>query len=479
MAQPACGVPYLEFVNQFVNQAGLQGDLEMEIKKAMLMLALILMPVVAQSTNGYFSHGTGLKNRALGGAGVAFPQDALAAATNPAGMAFVGNRIDAGAVLFKPERGYSPDTSLAHGNGGAFTLGPGSENSENRGFIIPSFGLNYMLSKQDAVGLSIYGNGGMNTSYDSGSASYDPFGMRGAGVSFPGALGAGTAGVDLLQVFFNISYAHKFSDKVSAGISPLLTMQSFRSNGLDAFAPFTKTFVASQGAQMPSHLTQNGTDSAFGWGLQVGALAKDIAGMADLGISYRTKIDMEKWDDYADLFAEDGTFDIPSTLWVGLAIEVAENMMLVADYQRIWYGDSDAISNDLQNLFDCPALGGSDLESCLGGNRGAGFGWDNMDIFKIGLQWQARPHVTGRLGYSHASQPIGSDQVLFNILAPAVVEDHITLGATVTTRIGDITLEAMHAFGHSVKGQNPFDPSQTIRLSMEQFEVGAAWSARF
>lgn len=214
----------------------------MDIKNVISVLVLILAPAVAQSTNGYFSHGTGLANRALGGAGVAFPQDALASATNPAGMAFVGNRIDVGAVLFKPDRGYSPGISLVNGSGGAFTLGAESGTSRNRGFIIPSFGLKYMLGEQDAVGFSVYGNGGMNTSYKSGSALFDPFGMRGTGISFPGALGAGTAGVDLMQVFFNLSYARQFSDRFSVGVSPLLTMQTFRSNGLDAFAPFTKTF---------------------------------------------------------------------------------------------------------------------------------------------------------------------------------------------------------------------------------------------
>lgn len=155
----------------------------MEIKKIIIPLVFLLVPALSQATNGYFSHGTGLKSRALAGAGVAFPQDAMAGATNPAGMAFVGNRVDVGAVLFKPDRGYSPSTSLANGNGGAFTLGAGSETSRNRGFIIPSFGLNYMLSEQDAIGFSVYGNGGMNTSYKSGNASFDPFGMRGTGVS--------------------------------------------------------------------------------------------------------------------------------------------------------------------------------------------------------------------------------------------------------------------------------------------------------
>ena len=451
----------------------------MEIKKTVMVLVFLLIPVLANATNGYFSYGTGLKNRALAGAGAAFPQDAMAGATNPAGMAFVGNRFDIGAVLFKPNRDYSAGSSLANGSMGAFTIGPGSENSGDSTFIIPSFGINYMLTERDAVGVSVYGNGGLNTSYDGGSASFDPSGMKGTGVVFPGTFGAGTAGVDLLQVFFNFSYAHKFTDNFSIGISPLFTIQSFRSNGLDAFASFTKTFAASGGTQMPTKLTQNGQEYSYGGGVQVGVLAKDAIGTIDLGISYRSKIYMDKFDDYADLFVEGGNFDIPSTLWAGFAVKVTENITFVADYQRIWYEDSDAISNDVQNLFDCPALGGPDLESCLGGDHGAGFGWDNMDIFKVGLQWQARPNVTGRFGYSHASQPVGSDQVLFNVLAPGVVEDHITLGATITTRMGDVTVEAMRALSNSVDGPNPFDTTQTVRLSMEQFEIGASWSKKF
>jgi long-chain fatty acid transport protein len=84
-----------------------------------------------------------------------------------------------------------------------------------------------------------------------------------------------------------------------------------------------------------------------------------------------------------------------------------------------------------------------------------------------------------RFGYSHTDQPIDSDQVLFNILAPGVIEDHVTIGATIDTQIGEINLEAMHALHHSVKGANPFDPTQEIRLKMNQFEIGASWSKEF
>jgi long-chain fatty acid transport protein len=40
----------------------------------------------------------------MGGVGIALPQDALAAATNPAGMGLIGDRIDLGATWFRPIR---------------------------------------------------------------------------------------------------------------------------------------------------------------------------------------------------------------------------------------------------------------------------------------------------------------------------------------------------------------------------------------
>lgn len=457
-------------------------------KKIFITLTLLFVPIISNATNGYFSHGHGVISKSLAGAGVAFPQDALAGATNPAGMAFVGNRYDVGAVLFRPDRSYSAGDSLANGNGGAFTIGPFSESSGDNTFIIPSFGINYMIDENNAIGLSVYGNGGLNTTYGDGSATFDPTGMGGMGVEFPGTFGDGTAGVDLFQIFFNVSYAHKFSENFSVGISPIFAIQGFRSAGLSNFAPFTKTFAenifTTGNPTSPDdlNLTRNGQEYSYGGGVQVGALARDVIGTMDLGISYRSKMYMEEFDDYSDLFAEDGDFDIPSTLWTGFSVDLTENMTLIADYQKIWYEDSDAVSNDFQNIFNCPTISGNpngDFESCLGGENGAGFGWDDIDIIKVGLQWQAHPDVKMRFGYSHSDNPISSDQVLFNILAPGVIEDHITIGATIETQMGDFSLEAMHALHNSVKGTNPFDPTQEIRIKMNQFEIGASWSKGF
>lgn len=438
---------------------------------------------VATATNGYFAHGTGIKNRALAGAGVAFPQDAMAGATNPAGMAFVGNRFDVGTVLFFPDRNYESSSSLAMGNDGAFTVGPDSETSGDKSFLIPSFGFNKMISPHTAIGFSVYGNGGLNSTWDGGTASFDPDGSRPAPVgTFPGVFGAGTAGVDLFQIFFNFSLAHKFTEDFSVGISPIIAMQGFRSNGLDAFAGLTKTFAESGGTAMPDNLTGNGQDYSFGGGVQVGALLKNVGDFIDFGASYRSRIYMDEFDDYADLFAEDGDFDIPPTMWLGFAAHLTDSLTMVFDFQRIWYEDIDSIANDVQNLFACPTAGagGTDLESCLGGDNGGGFGWRDIDVYKIGFHWEYSKQDIFRIGYSHSDQPIPDDQTLFNILAPGVIEDHITAGYThVFNNNSELSVEVMHALKESVEGFSAFDPTQTIEIEMQQFEVGLSWSKKF
>ena len=53
-----------------------------------------------------------------------------------------------------------------------------------------------------------------------------------------------------------------------------------------------------------------------------------------------------------------------------------------------------------------------------------------MTTYKLGFEWQRDEMNTWRFGYSYGEQPIQSADVLFNILAPGVMEQHITLGLT-------------------------------------------------
>ncbi|MDE2353380.1 MAG: long-chain fatty acid transporter, partial [Betaproteobacteria bacterium] len=72
-----------------------------------LVIAGGLVSPLAQATNGYFAIGYGQKSVGMGGVGIALPQDALAAASNPAGMVWVGDRTDLGLEWFRPTRSSS------------------------------------------------------------------------------------------------------------------------------------------------------------------------------------------------------------------------------------------------------------------------------------------------------------------------------------------------------------------------------------
>jgi long-chain fatty acid transport protein len=94
------------------------------------------------------------------------------------------------------------------------------------------------------------------------------------------------------------------------------------------------------------------------------------------------------------------------------------------------------------------------------------------------VQWQSSKDWTWRAGYSIGDQPIPRDEVLFNILAPGVVKQHVTVGFT--RAIGnnqELKCALMHAFENDVTGTNPLDPGQRIKLTMNQWEfsVGYAW----
>ena len=103
-----------------------------------------------------------------------------------------------------------------------------------------------------------------------------------------------------------------------------------------------------------------------------------------------------------------------------------------------------------------------------------------MTIFKFGFQWEASPDWILRAGYSHGKQPIPESEVVFNILAPAVIEDHVTLGFTfAASKTSELSFSFMHALENSVTGKNPLNPSQEVTLEMTQNEAEVSWAWKF
>ena len=449
-------------------------------KRVAATIALLTVSSTALATNGYFTHGIGTHNKSMAGAGTARPSQAIDAANNPASGVLVDDALEIGIDFFRPERSYEASASLVNGNFGAFTLGEGTIDSGNENHLIPFLAKKWTLSDCSALTGMVYGRGGMNTDYVGGTATFDPDGPGPAPVmTLPGSFGAGTLGVNLAQGFFEVAYSWQ-RDSLSLGIAPMLAVQAFDINGVGTFAPYTRTFAASGGTQFPTDLTNNGHDISWGFGLKVGAIWQATDALS-LALSYQSKIHMEEFRSYQDLFAQEGSFDIPATTRAGISYAFTDNFAFSFDVEFTEFGGVDSIANPLSSVFSCPTAGagGMDLEACAGGQRGFGFGWDDVTVYKFGMEWSpaSMPNMTVRAGYSTTDQPISSEDVLINIIAPAVVEEHFTAGVAWELESGnELSVSFMFAPEDSVSGTSAFDPTQTIKLSMKQYEFGIAYS---
>jgi long-chain fatty acid transport protein len=108
-----------------------------------------------------------------------------------------------------------------------------------------------------------------------------------------------------------------------------------------------------------------------------------------------------------------------------------------------------------------------------------GFGWEDMNVIKFGAEIGLSESFILRAGYSYGKQPIPETEMLFNIVAPAVTENHITAGFTkMFGNSNELNFSFMYAPTGSVEGMNAFDPAQTIKLEMSQleFEIGFSFN---
>jgi long-chain fatty acid transport protein len=424
--------------------------------RATVVAAVLATGSAAWATDGYFPHGYGMQSLGMGGASVAVTGNTFAGANNPALAAFAGNRYEIGANIFMPKRGASRT-----GGSGQFAGLNGSVESGSGTFAVPEFGYSRQLDSKMAVGLTVYGNGGMNTDY-----AATGFDCTGAGPQNNMLCGGTKLGVNLMQLIVAPTFAYKLSETSAIGVSPLLVYQQFKASGLQAFAGNPQW--TGQGSPA-ANTTDNGNDSSKGLGVRLGYTSA-LNDAVRMGASYSPKINMGRFKKYSQLFAEAGDFDIPENYAIGVTIQASPALMLALDYQRINYSDVKSIGNQMMQ-------GGP-----LGADNGPGFGWANLNVFKLGVEWKQSQNLTLRAGYNHTNNPVSGANVTFNIIAPGVITDHYTLGATYKLDDkSDLTLAYMHAPKNTVTGasglMNPPNPAvtETIRMSQQSLGVQYGW----
>ena len=368
----------------------------MKLQRSLMRIALlsaIAVPVTtAFATNGYQLIGVGSYQKGLAGAVTANPGSAMTAVTNPAGAARIGSRADFSLEAFMPDR--SVDFTA---------LGGEKAESAVDMYGIPAIGWTAPTSD----GSDVYFGGGM-------------YGTSGMGVDYAVTdMGGGM----LWDGYSNISFwqmapvlAWNVDDKLSLGASLNLDYQSVA----------LKQRVTDPSTSPPTTLNQvdlSRSASSFGLGLSLGVLYDPTSNIT-LGFSYKSK---QNFSALEYQLAEGDITNMGTPLPAG-------TYSLDLDYpQQAAIGIAYRANNKLTFSGDIKWINWSDTMDTLkitGGGITIPYtpGWDDQTVFAIGINYDINDMFTIRGGYNYAESPIGPEDVANNLILPAVVESHYTIG---------------------------------------------------
>lgn len=413
------------------------------INKTLLASSILLAlgSQAAFATNGMAPHGVGIVQKGMGGAAAATSENVMNAATNPAGLSNVKAGWEVGADVFMPDRSSTITGNASPAINGAY------DGNEKELFLIPEGGYKKQLNDKHSVGVVVYGNGGMNSSYNKPIPLF----------------GNTNAGISLEQLIVAPTWSTKINENNSVGLSVNLAYQQFKATGLQNFGVQTPT-----GADL-------GNDSSTGVGATIGWQGK-LSPTVTAGVAYRTKTDMGKLDKYKGLFAEQGDLDMPAATTVGVAWQATPKTLVAADIQRIEYSGVKSMANLNTMITATPTP--------LGADNGPGFGWKDQTVYKVGVKHQVKPDFAVLAGYNHGKSPIDAGQTLFNMLAPATVEDHVSVGGEWTlTNKAKLAAVYTHALDKKIDGNSSIPLAGfgggEADVSMKQNSIGVSYSVEF
>lgn len=424
------------------------------LKKTLLAasLSLVIAPV-AYATNGMAPTGLGQVHKGMGGAAAGNPQNTTSLMTNPAAGSFIADGYDVGLEIFMPDRSATSNLPAGAGSPGGVTYSGNGKST----FLIPETAYKKDIGKY-SLGISAYGNGGMNTKYKKSPMfptgnPLQPFAPMNGGAD-------SATGINLEQLFVAPTISTKLNDKHSVGLAVNLVLQKFTARGIGAFQGDPRA--------NPNELrafNNPGSSTATGIGAQLGWMGK-LNDNFTVGAAYRFKTKMSAFKKYKGLFADGGKLDVPAALTIGASAKFSSKVTVALDIQRVYYSDVTAMGN------------GFDAQGRFGDKNGPGFGWDDQTIYKLGVKTQATPKLAIMAGYNHGKAPFDSKDTFFNVLAPATPEDHLSLGFEYAlNKTSSIVGSYTHTFGNKIKGdlahRQPFD------LEMEQDAAGIGYSKRF
>ncbi|HEB56478.1 MAG TPA: hypothetical protein ENI98_09270 [Gammaproteobacteria bacterium] len=417
----------------------------------------LLSSNASYATNGMFLIGQSTKSRAMGGTAFAMSDDTIMSATNPATLFDIkGRRFDVGADLFNP----LASAALGEGSSRYKVNSEFDEFGVKNWMMMPNIGVSMKMSNM-AMGLTMVSVGGGGSKYN-----FNVYNAQQVGKDT-----TKTLGVSLMVAQMNPTLAMKLNKQHTVGASLIIGMQRFKAYGLEEFQRFTPSGTADR-------MTNQGSDYSIGVGLRLGWLGKFMNNKLRVGVAGATQTYMRRFTKYSELFAEGGSINTPGNIGAGIAYQYNDKFKVAFDINYIMYEDVASISNKGPNtggeLFPV-----SKAVNGLGEKQGLGFGWKNQTVYKLGMAFDYTDNLTLRAGWNYGKSPINEQrEIIFNIVAPATVQHHMTLGATyATSKNSEWSFSYVHAFKYCQDG--PTYIGSTGEICMSQNSYGLSYGMGF
>jgi long-chain fatty acid transport protein len=416
---------------------------------AILACTLALAPA-AMATNGTNLIAIGPISRAMGGTGIAAPQDAISAVfSNPAAMCFgpycPSTEVNFSGTLFMPKIDAKITTA-----GGVVKA-----DSEDNVYAIPAIGLSVPLgetARNWRFGLAAYGVSGLGVDYKDTPIDY---------AAYPGGAPVASGEYTELQIM-------KFAPSIAFQPLPNLSL------GLAVHIDYETLDL------------RDGGSTAYAFGFQPGIIWKPIDDLS-LGLTY---ISPQKatFNNVADFdqsgLSDDLDLEAPQQVGFGVAYHFTGiDLLLEADTKWINWSNADGYDD---------------------------FDWNDQWVFSIGAQWQPIRGLFLRAGYNYGESPVeehnGWDgsfnpltgfpnsitsvqgkilptyyyETFRTIGFPAVVEHHLTLGVgyQITPTV-ELNVGYMYAFENNITetGTDPLGRPVELKsnLSEQALDFGFTW----
>lgn len=386
----------------------------------------------------------GVKVTGMAAATTAYPQDSFVAAYNPAGLAFIDNRVDMGAAWDQTGQHATITGNVVPGVNGFY---PGDRTKD---LYLGEFAFRRGLGCNLSAGVALYNRNFVKTTYN------QPFTL----------FGTSNLGLEYLNETLALSSAMKFWENHSVGLSVNIQFQRTKNNGLErldvgAPLPAPSTTVA------PGFVTDNNYNWSSGVGVTLGYYGRFFCDKVGVGVAYSPRTHMQKFRRYRGFFANGGEFDLPQRWIAGISWRWIPCSTVAFDVEWVDWAQISALANPLNAV-----AGFTDTSARLGGPNGTGFGFHSQTFYRVGIDYKIC-NLTLRAGYRFAKAPIGPSQTAANILLLDTVEQFATVGATYEVDCAnEVSIFYAHGFKNKINGHNSIPPGLPPSLNTPPFGFG-------